>query len=77
MEGADLGVSYWISKEACQKLCNDKVGCNSFTHCNMGKFEVGDCWLKDKLFKQEEASKDTSSGNKCTTYFKSGNSSIL
>ena len=40
----------------------------------MGNFEVGDCWLKDKLFKQEEASKDTSSGNKCTTYFKSGNS---
>ena len=75
-----MGQAYWISKDACQKLCNDNSLCNSYSHCEMSDtpgLHTGDCWLKDKIFKQEEDSKDSSAANKCTTYYNTCSSGTI
>ena len=42
------------------------------------KISVGDCWLKDKILKGSETTRDDSNGNKCTTsYKKLGKNSTL
>ena len=76
-EGNGFGVRYWISKETCKRFCSGTIGCNSFVHCDMGQKDksgiqvsVGDCWLKDKILKGTEATRDTSNGNQCTSSYK-------
>ena len=68
-EGNDLGVKYAISNGKCEAFCNKTSGCNSFVHCMNSDDGTGDCWLKDKLLRGNEQTRDDTHGNRCTTYY--------
>ena len=68
-EGNDLGVKYAISNGQCEAFCNKTSGCNSFVHCMNSDDGTGDCWLKDKLLRGNEQTRDDTNGNRCTTYY--------
>ena len=75
-EGKTVSVGYWMDLNLCKHFCSENVNCYSFAHCTMNSKGKGDCWLKDKILDGSEPSRDTTTGNQCTTYYQIGNGTL-